>query len=80
MPGVLEEAMLALALNQPLYVVGSFGGAASMIGDDRLQREAQGYVVPDSFTHGSSKQRVDAFRAGLKSGDLSQLGVFFDGV
>src|SRR3546814_6106783 len=45
-------------------------GAASAIGDDRLQRQGQGYVVPDSFTHGSSAQRVTWFRAGLDSGSL----------
>jgi predicted metalloprotease len=44
--------------------------AAAAIGDDRLQRQAQGYVVPDSFTHGSSEQRVRWFRRGLQSGDL----------
>jgi predicted metalloprotease len=42
--------------------------AASAIGDDRLQRQAQGYVVPDAFTHGSSAQRVQWFRTGLAAG------------
>ncbi len=42
--------------------------AASAIGDDRLQRQAQGYVVPDAFTHGSSEQRVRWFRRGLEAG------------
>jgi hypothetical protein len=42
--------------------------AASAIGDDRLQKQAQGYVVPDAFTHGSSEQRVSWFRRGLESG------------
>jgi predicted metalloprotease len=50
--------------------------AASAIGDDRLQREAQGYVVPDSFTHGTSKQRVRWFRKGLQTGDISQGDTF----
>src|SRR3546814_9354917 len=45
-------------------------GAASAIGDDRLQRQGQGYVVPDSFTHGTSEQRVRWFRTGLDSGSL----------
>ena len=46
--------------------------AASAIGDDRLQRQAQGYVVPESFTHGSSAQRVEWFRRGLEAnGDLN---------
>jgi predicted metalloprotease len=44
--------------------------AATAIGDDRLQREARGYVVPDSFTHGSSQQRVRWFSRGLKTGDF----------
>ncbi len=44
--------------------------AASAIGDDRLQQQSQGYVVPDAFTHGSSAQRVQFFRGGLASGDL----------
>jgi predicted metalloprotease len=50
--------------------------AATAIGDDRLQREAQGYVVPDSFTHGTSQQRVRWFRRGLETGDLSQGDTF----
>lgn len=44
--------------------------AASSVGDDRLQQQAQGYVVPDSFTHGSSAQRVSAFQKGLQSGEI----------
>jgi len=44
--------------------------AASAIGDDTLQKQAQGYVVPDAFTHGSSAQRVEWFRKGIKSGDI----------
>ncbi len=46
--------------------------AASAVGDDNLQREAQGYVVPDSFTHGTSAQRLQWFQKGLQTGDLSQ--------
>ena len=52
-PGDLEEALVA----------------ATAIGDDRLQREAQGRVVPDSFTHGSSEQRERWFRKGFDAGD-----------
>ena len=59
-PGDLEEAL----------------NAASAIGDDRLQREAQGRVVPDSFTHGSSEQRVRWFRAGFDSGDMRRCDTF----
>ena len=46
--------------------------AATAIGDDRLQMESQGYVVPESFTHGTSEQRVRAFTSGYQSGDASQ--------
>ena len=53
-PGDIEEAIRA----------------ASAIGDDRLQKQSQGYVVPDSFTHGTSAQRVAWFRRGFASGDL----------
>jgi predicted metalloprotease len=49
---------------------------ASAIGDDRLQRRSQGYVVPDSFTHGSSAQRSRWFTTGLKSGDLASCDTF----
>ena len=51
-------------------------GAASAVGDDRLQRESQGYVVPDSFTHGTSTQRVEWFRRGFDSGDVRQGNTF----
>ena len=47
-------------------------GAASAVGDDRLQKQAQGYVVPDSFTHGTSAQRSRWFRLGLQTGDLRE--------
>jgi len=50
--------------------------AAEAIGDDRLQMESQGYVVPDSFTHGSSEQRVRWFRRGLRTGDINQGNTF----
>jgi predicted metalloprotease len=49
---------------------------ASAIGDDRLQRRSQGYVVPDSFTHGSSAQRTRWFTAGLKSGSVAGCDTF----
>jgi uncharacterized protein len=50
--------------------------AASAIGDDRLQQQARGYVVPDTFTHGTSAQRVHWFRRGIESGDVSQCNTF----
>lgn len=50
--------------------------AASAIGDDRLQKQSQGYIVPESFTHGSSEQRVRWFRKGLKSGKISDCDTF----
>jgi predicted metalloprotease len=62
---ILEEGDIDEALN-----------AASMIGDDRLQKQARGYVTPDSFTHGSSAQRVRWFRKGLQSGRLEACDTF----
>ena len=62
---VLEQGDIEEALN-----------AASAIGDDRLQKEAQGYVVPESFTHGTSKQRVRWFREGIESGDVANCDTF----
>ena len=50
--------------------------AASAVGDDRLQRRSQGYVVPESFTHGSSEQRVGWFRRGLEAGELEACDTF----
>ncbi|MFZ0241261.1 MAG: neutral zinc metallopeptidase [Desulfobacterales bacterium] len=50
--------------------------AASAIGDDRMQRRARGYVTPDSFTHGSSAQRVHWFRRGIETGDIGQCNTF----
>jgi uncharacterized protein len=50
--------------------------AASAIGDDRLQRETRGYVVPESFTHGSSAQRVQWFRRGLEGGKVANCDTF----
>lgn len=65
MRNILEEGDIEEALN-----------AATAIGDDRLQKQAQGYVVPDSFTHGTSKQRVRWFTKGLKSGDIEEGNTF----
>ncbi len=62
---ILEAGDLEEALN-----------AASAIGDDRIQRQAQGHVVPDSFTHGSSAQRIRWFRRGLETGDFAQGDTF----
>jgi predicted metalloprotease len=62
---MLESGDLEEALN-----------AASAIGDDRIQRESTGRVVPDSFTHGSSAQRVRWFKVGFQSGDVAQCDTF----
>lgn len=62
---ILEQGDIEEALN-----------AASSIGDDRLQQQARGYVVPESFTHGSSQQRVRWFSQGIQSGDISQCNTF----
>jgi len=51
-------------------------GAASAIGDDRLQKRARGFVVPDAFTHGTAEQRAHWFRAGIESGDINQCNTF----
>jgi hypothetical protein len=50
--------------------------AASAIGDDRLQQQSRGVVVPDAFTHGSSEQRMRWFRRGIDSGDMNQCNTF----
>jgi predicted metalloprotease len=50
--------------------------AASAVGDDAIQKRAQGYVVPESFTHGSSEQRLRWFRTGLETGDVRRCNTF----
>ncbi len=62
---ILEKGDVEEALN-----------AASRIGDDRLQMQSKGYVSPDSFTHGSSEQRVQWFTFGIQSGDISRCNTF----
>jgi predicted metalloprotease len=62
---ILESGDVETALN-----------AATAIGDDALQKQAQGYVVPDSFTHGTSAQRVRWFKRGLESGQVSACNTF----
>lgn len=59
-PGDVEEAL----------------NAASMIGDDRLQKQSRGYVTPDSFTHGTSAQRVEWFNRGFKTGSINSCNTF----
>jgi predicted metalloprotease len=53
--------------------------AAAQIGDDRIQKRTQGYVIPEGFTHGSAGRRVRWFRRGLESGDLRQCDTFTEG-
>ncbi len=65
MKNILEEGDIEEALN-----------AAFAIGDDRLQMQSRGYVVPDSFTHGTSEQRMHWFAKGLKTGDIRQGDTF----
>ena len=50
--------------------------AATAIGDDRLQKQTQGHVVPESFTHGSSEQRVRWFKTGFENGDMNRCDTF----
>jgi len=50
--------------------------AASAVGDDRIQKQAQGYVVPESFTHGTSEQRKKWFYKGFTTGDMMQGNTF----
>jgi len=52
--------------------------AANAIGDDMLQKKAQGYVVPESFTHGTSQQRIYWFKKGYQTGDIRQGDTFND--
>ena len=59
-PGDVEEAL----------------NAASMIGDDRLQKQSRGYVTPDSFTHGTSAQRVEWFNRGFQTGNINSCNTF----
>ncbi|MEZ5923423.1 MAG: neutral zinc metallopeptidase [Hyphomicrobiaceae bacterium] len=63
--GILEQGDIEEGLN-----------AASAIGDDNIQRQTQGRVVPDAFTHGSSEQRVRWFKRGLETGNPSQCDTF----
>ena len=62
---ILEEGDMEEALN-----------AANSIGDDRLQKQSQGYVVPDAFTHGTSEQRMRWFKRGFESGLISEGNTF----
>ena len=63
--GLLEEGDIEEAMN-----------AAAAVGDDRIMRQTQGYVVPDAFTHGTSEQRVRWFSKGFQTGDITQGDTF----
>lgn len=65
MKNILDEGDIEEALN-----------AANAIGDDKLQKQAQGYIVPDAFTHGTSAQRVRWFKKGFDTGDMNQGDTF----
>jgi predicted metalloprotease len=65
MKNILEEGDVEEAFN-----------AAQAVGDDRIQMQSQGYVVPDSFTHGTSAQRMSWFRKGFSTGDLNDGNTF----
>jgi predicted metalloprotease len=67
MKNILEAGDIDEALN-----------AANAIGDDRLQKQSQGYIVPESFTHGTSQQRIYWFKKGFETGDMRQGDTFND--
>jgi len=67
MKNILEAGDIEEALN-----------AANAIGDDRLQKETQGYIVPETFTHGTSQQRIYWFKKGFDTGDMNQGDTFHD--
>lgn len=69
MKNILEEGDIEEALN-----------AANSIGDDKLQKEAQGYIVPDAFTHGTSAQRMKWFKKGYDTGNMDAGDTFGNGV
>ncbi len=66
---ILEQGDLEEALN-----------AAAAVGDDRIQQKTQGHVVPDSFTHGSSAQRMRWFKTGFNSASIEDCDTFKSGV
>jgi predicted metalloprotease len=67
MKNILEKGDIESALN-----------AANAIGDDRLQKQSKGYVVPDAFTHGTSQQRMYWFKKGFETGDIKQGNTFVE--
>ena len=73
-PGSLTHALARLGA--PDMALDDCTAIAEAIGDDRLQQQSQGRVVPDSFTHGTSKQRYTWFKRGFDSGDPAQCNTF----
>jgi hypothetical protein len=69
MKNILEEGDIEEAMN-----------AAEAVGDDRIQKQSQGYVVPDSFTHGTSAQRMKWFKKGFETGNVNNGDTFGEGI
>ncbi len=69
MKNILEEGDIEEAMN-----------AAQAVGDDRIQKQSQGYVVPDSFTHGTSAQRMKWFKKGFETGNVNNGDTFGEGI
>ena len=78
-PGTENVCVARYVQNQNLLEAGDMEEAlraASAVGDDQIQRRTTGYVVPDSFTHGTSEQRLRWFRKGYETGDIRQGDTF----
>jgi hypothetical protein len=74
----IHDPTFAVAASGPPAVLRAFSAAAA-VGDDMIQKRSQGYVVPESFTHGSAAQRQHWFQQGLQSGQVSACDTFAAG-